>query len=220
MIKLQKTAIPTVLKENQAEWTKTIVDKASAGLVPTDVEKSRYRHADIKIALIEETAGKCAYCESKILHVGFGDVEHVSPKSKSINNLFRWDNLTLACDKCNTYKSDFEDIVDPYVDDPEEFFTFIGPLVVPNPGVEKGLLTEKTLKLNRPDLREKRTEKIKYLSDQLLIYKKTAGRLREVLRADLIKNEMSKDQEYTAVARSFLTIMLPKVGGEIFAAQD
>ena len=34
-------------------------------------------------APIDETHGKCAYCESKIKHIDYGDIEHILPKNKN-----------------------------------------------------------------------------------------------------------------------------------------
>src|SRR5437660_11067609 len=105
MIKLSKTDEPAVLIERKADWTRTLVEKGARGEEPSDGEKNRYRHPDIKQALIAETHGKCAYCESKLLHITYGDVEHIVPKSAKIELSFQWKNLTLACDRCNTNKN-------------------------------------------------------------------------------------------------------------------
>jgi len=55
MIRLQKAEPPKILQQNAAEWTRVLHDHVAAGTRPTDVEKTRYRHADIKIALVKET---------------------------------------------------------------------------------------------------------------------------------------------------------------------
>lgn len=76
-----------------------------------------YKEQDIKEALIKLFNGKCAYCESKILHIYPGDVEHFRPKSliKYLPNdkikelkpgyywlAANWNNLLLACKNCNS----------------------------------------------------------------------------------------------------------------------
>lgn len=73
MIKLQKGPEPNVLQADAERWTAELLaagDKAKA-------KNSRYGHPDVKAALIAETNGKCAYCESKLLHIAYGDVEHI-----------------------------------------------------------------------------------------------------------------------------------------------
>ncbi len=71
-----------------------------------------YREVDVKEALIELFNGKCAYCESRFLHVYSGDVEHFRPKGE-IEEAFPskkpgyywlaadWTNLFLSCRNCN-----------------------------------------------------------------------------------------------------------------------
>jgi uncharacterized protein (TIGR02646 family) len=98
MIRLTKLAKPQILQDNEARWTAIIVDKVALNEVPTQTEKTRYRHPQIKAALVQETRGKCAYCESKFLHVHHGDVEHIYPKSLAPEKTVVWENLTLACE--------------------------------------------------------------------------------------------------------------------------
>src|ERR1700722_9410453 len=105
MIKINKLPAPAILVEKSTEWTNALLEKISKGEKPTDAESNRYRHAKIKQALLDETHGKCAYCESKLRHIAYGDIEHVVPKSVRPELSFDWQNLTLACDVCNTNKS-------------------------------------------------------------------------------------------------------------------
>ena len=81
MIRLEKGVEPAILVRKSSQWTNLVVKKIEAGEKPTKSERSRYNHSDIKSALIEETHRKCAYCESKLRHISYGDIEHVVPKS-------------------------------------------------------------------------------------------------------------------------------------------
>ncbi|MEZ4922162.1 MAG: retron system putative HNH endonuclease [Crocinitomicaceae bacterium] len=74
-----------------------------------------YRDDSIKEALKKLSDNKCAYCESKFLHVYYGDIEHFRPKKKvgSGSNFespgyywmaTQWDNLLLSCLFCNQAK--------------------------------------------------------------------------------------------------------------------
>lgn len=205
MIKLYKQPEPDVLRINGAQWLATLQDKIEAGDKPTDSEKSRYRHPDIKSVLKVETAGKCAYCESKLLHIAFGDVEHISPKSERLADTFRWDNLTLACDVCNTYKSNAPSLVDPYFDEPSEFFKFLGPMVYANPEKAKGVTTAIQLRLNRPELVESRSKRLEAISSIILTINQTTDpNIKSVLIADLLNNETADGVEYAAFVRSFI----------------
>ena len=61
----------------------------------------------LKAYLLQETHEKCAYCESKITHVDYGDIEHIVPKSVRPDLAVDLGNLTVACGVCNTNKSDY-----------------------------------------------------------------------------------------------------------------
>ena len=212
MIKLTKAPEPSILQMNGTAWLRAIEEKLSAGQVPTDSEKSRYRHAEIKATLIVETHGKCAYCESRLLHVSFGDVEHITPKSHKLIDIFRWENLTLACDVCNTYKRDAIGIIDPYIDEPAEHFKFIGPMVYPFPQKSRGVITAKKLRLNRPELIENRSKRLEAISNILLTIHAVADQdLRAVLIQDLLLNEASDQGEYAAFVRSFISVVVPHI---------
>ncbi len=211
MIKLTKLKKPDVLELNAADWTKALLDKISSGGKPTDGEKNKYRHPDIKAALLKETHGKCAYCESKLLHITYGDIEHIVPKSTKAEVTFEWTNLTLACDVCNTNKSDkFSHgvgFVDPYLQDPTQHFNFIGGLVFAKTGDDDARLTEETLRLNRAELVERRNERIRYLREQVEVIKRAPVHLQDVLRASL-QEELNDDKEYAAVARACLPCLI------------
>ncbi len=85
-----------------------------------------YAHEDIKPALIEIQNGKCCFCESRITHITYGDVEHFRPKKAwtTISNrkynypgyywlAYDWDNLFLSCQLCNQrYKRNMFPLVD------------------------------------------------------------------------------------------------------------
>lgn len=70
-----------------------------------------YANAAVKKALAKLCKGKCAYCESRFLHVYVGDVEHFRPKGRVIDRKQQrpgyywlaadWDNLLLSCRNCN-----------------------------------------------------------------------------------------------------------------------
>jgi hypothetical protein len=216
MIRLAKKDKPQVLIDNATTWTQVLLNRATKNEKPTDAERNRYRHPEIKAVLIEETSGKCAYCESKVRHITYGDVEHIVPKSTAVEKTFEWENLTLACDVCNGNKSnDFgnhESFVDPYKVEPSEHFFFAGPMILPLPTSDPGLLTESVLKLNRVPLVEKRIEKIESLNALVRNFAKTQDtNLREVLRKDLEINETAATREYAGLARQFIKDVMSRV---------
>jgi uncharacterized protein (TIGR02646 family) len=210
LIKLHKLKKPHILEVNEENWTNALLAREAKGEQPTETEKTRYRHPDIRSALVQETFGKCAYCESKILHVAFGDIEHIAPKSKAAANLVRWENLTLACQRCNNYKSDKEGFVDPYEQDPETKFRFLGPLILAKAEYDDASFTAACLQLNRGELFEKRKERIEDLHNKYVIWHRTKhAEHKKILERDLLDNEGTPDKEYAAIARAFLREIFP-----------
>ncbi len=75
---------------------------------PPDLDRRIW--SELKSYLFEIFDGKCAYCESKVLDVAAGDVEHYRPK-KGVDGMpthpgYYWlaydlENLLPCCEKCN-----------------------------------------------------------------------------------------------------------------------
>lgn len=202
MIKMTKGAIPKVLADNCVAWTNAVVSKLSRGEDLTATEKGRYSHRQIKDAIVNETHGKCAYCESDIRHIAYGDIEHIVPKDVDPSKWFHWDNLTLACDICNTNKGTEVDIVDPYNCDPEKRFAFFGASMWGVPGDEQSVFTERTLGLNRAELVGKRTERIERLLSLIKVIEGTTNPKLKALYKDDFKNELKDEAEYAALSRT------------------
>jgi uncharacterized protein (TIGR02646 family) len=206
MIRLHKLGEPAILVANGIAWTKTLVDKVAAGEKPSDAEKSRYRHPAIKEVLVQETHGKCAYCESKLQHIHHGDVEHIYPKSLNPTKSFEWTNLTLACEVCNQNKSNkdplMSHIIDPYVVDPEDHLMFLGGLIFTK-GTQEGTSTRILLELHRAELVEMRN---RHVDNIMRIYAQIQDVslpmiTRKALYEDLIKNETGPDAQYSAMVK-------------------
>ena len=215
MIKLEKGTEPAVLSRNADRWTKVVVQKSASGKTPTKTEKSRYNHPEIKKALLAETHGKCAYCESKLRHVSYGDIEHVVPKSIDPSKWFSWSNLTLVCDVCNTNKAkvpvDGESFVDPYAVNPEEYFWYLGSIVYSRPGCDAANLTERLLDLNRPELVERRSERISSLLKMLeLVERCIDPDLKRLLWREFL-SESQAHHEYAALSRTIVEMARRKL---------
>lgn len=207
MIKLEKGESPKILKDNAGAWTAAFLAKLAVGEKPSDSEATKYRHPQVKAALLVETNGKCAYCESKLLHIHHGDVEHIFPKSLDPSLRFDWNNLTIACEVCNQKKSDRDPnvdfIVDPYKLDPKDHLRFFGA-VISSLGTTYGKNTTSLLELNRAELVERRKEKL----DAVLCVCDTILRedlplvTRKALLADLMAHEAASKSAYTAMVRA------------------
>jgi uncharacterized protein (TIGR02646 family) len=77
-------------------------------------KSSIYGHDSVKTALRTMQHGKCCFCEAKITHISYGDVEHYRPKgghqqdeSEKLTKpgyywlAYTWENLLLCCTLCN-----------------------------------------------------------------------------------------------------------------------
>lgn len=152
MICLEQGAEPQVLAEHGEAWTAEYIEWCET---PAGNEPRRYAHAEIRAALEQGTRSKCAYCEARIKDVAYTHIEHKLPKRKHPHLVCAWENLTIACPRCNTNKGEYDipecPLLDPHVDDVEEDVAFGGPLALPRGGA-RASATITRLDLNRMDL--------------------------------------------------------------------
>jgi len=217
MIKLEKRPEPKILIDNAKNWTEEYCKCLDNNEKPNSVIAHRYNHPEIKDALEHETHGKCAYCESYIKHVSYGDIEHILPKNKNARpDLYvTWSNLTLSCELCNrsgkgTYYNPKMPLINPYIDNPEDHFVEMRAFIKEIPGDQRAKTTIEILNLNRAGLVERRKERIDSIKTLLDFWKSLneskSGRekdMKEKLENQLRK-EVSEDKEYISTVKSFL----------------
>ncbi len=201
-------AKPAILEENEAQWLADyLADKGNS------TKKYKYRHAEIKQTLKDETGYKCVYCESKIGHNTPGDVEHKIPSSKVEERHFDWVNLTVACTECNRRKNDYyvtgEEFLDPYTDNVEEVLEHHGPLVLWRTGSTRAEITVRKLELNnekRSQLIFQKMTTIEALTNLIERWQSEANpTLKDLLRLQI--DEMGeKHSEYSAMVLSVTAI--------------
>ena len=197
---LVKTEEPAVLRENKDAWTTAYKED-----LKNKTKKYRYRHPDIKSALIEETANKCVYCESKIGHNTPGDVEHKIPSSENRDMHFHWENLTIACTECNRRKNRYYNpeapFLDPYSNDVESVIVHHGPIVCWRAGDAAAETTVRILELHnseRKELIERKIEKIAHMNNIIERMNSAPPLLKSLLRIQLDELR-SKDSEYSGM---------------------
>lgn len=126
---------------------------------PSETNTYRYRHPEIKQALLDETYCKCVYCESDVRHNCPGDIEHKLPRSKRPDLVYAWENLTIACSECNRRKLDYYDPACPFFDpsgeDVESRIQHLGPFVFSVPGDVRSEVTIRLLELDKLEPRKK-----------------------------------------------------------------
>jgi len=213
MIRITKLNKPTILIDNAEDWKYLYLAYKAGDTSISKVVGTKYSHKEIKETLIKETYGKCAYCESKILHTSFGDIEHILPKSEVPEKCFEWSNLTLACSVCNNKKRDFYDeqnfLIDPYDDNPEEHLFFSGPLICNI--TDRGNLTKLKIDLNRPELLENRTKHLKDLDGFLMQIQNTKYTDLKVALLEDLRKKANITEEYSKMMKDFLEIFESKL---------
>ena len=89
MIRVRKPAEPPAVLRTKGAHARRALSRAYSR-APRSYEKGKrvfefepglYSHETVKQALLEAQHGKCAFCESKVAHISFGDVEHFRPKA-------------------------------------------------------------------------------------------------------------------------------------------
>ena len=205
MIQLtRKTAavIPNILQNQGERLTSRMQAAYDTGERDFEIDKTIYGDKEVKDSLIDIQNGKCCFCEAKITHIDDGDIEHFRPKKgyrqSNSDTLHRpgyywlsydWDNLFLACTKCNqrnkknlfplmpgspratshnaaidTEKPIF---IHPAKENPEDFISFHDEVPKGIDKANRGAKTIRYLGLDRDALDEARRER---LDDLKLIY--------------------------------------------------
>jgi uncharacterized protein (TIGR02646 family) len=209
MIRVIRTKKPAVLKDKAVVWKRKIRSARTEAARKTAQDK--YKHDEIKRALVDMFHGKCAYCEAQITHIDYGDIEHFKPKSvRAYYELaVEWNNLLLACGRCNGaenkgIKFPLADKGGPLVNPVKEYpsrhlrFDYDPKLKLANVlGISKrGETTWNILGLNRPKLlghRSKFVRKLWIIADRYH---------NDVEAREIIDSATNPKEEYSAFARA------------------
>lgn len=173
-----------------------------------------YKHAVNKAALVEASHGKCMYCESKISHVYYGDIEHIKPKAagKYPHLAFEWTNLGFSCAICNNTKKDRYDPgcppIDPYSEDPSRHLLPFGTMMRHRAGSERGEVTILLTGLNRVELVERRAMTLRSLQSAIdACFRSNSPVIKETL-LDALRQEGLADKEYSLFTSALLSANL------------
>ena len=174
---------------------------------PTALSGGNYKHPDNKQALKASTFNKCMYCESKVTHIDYGDIEHIKPKSKYPILEFEWSNLGFSCTVCNrTYKGKKYDVttpfINPYDEEPSSYLICYGAILFPKQGNERGELSIIDLGLNRVELIEKRQSKIDEIDSVIKVCFRTTNTTLRDNALNELKKEANNDKEYSMIIKA------------------
>lgn len=239
MISVPRTPRPSAITRNSANWLRKVREArdnlnstlADPSKTESDIKQAqgklkqaleKYRHNDIKDALIKMFSGKCAYCESKINHITYGAIEHFRPKGDpAFEHLaFEWTNLLLSCDICNdaghkgtNFPVDFAGnplLIDPTdgITDPNTHLDFSWDEVAGLASVYgrdiRGQEVERIFELNRKELLKIRSQRVKSLIALLELAK--TGHSKAVA---LLEESCEPDAEYSAFALIYIQPHIP-----------
>jgi uncharacterized protein (TIGR02646 family) len=127
MIFIERGMEPDILKTQGKAEAEKLCAEYGQGKLAFAFDGDIYGHATVKAALKEMQRGKCCFCESKLTHITFGDVEHYRPKSGYKQTakgklekpgyywlVYEWRNLLLSCERCNRqYKKNLFPLENP-----------------------------------------------------------------------------------------------------------
>jgi uncharacterized protein (TIGR02646 family) len=135
MIRVHKPATPPEILasrgRDETERNRDAYERAPAayeqGVAQFSFHDDIYGHPSVKEALKSAQYDKCCFCEAKISHISYGDVEHFRPKAGYRQHprdplgrpgyywlAYDWSNLYLACQLCNQrFKRNTFPLIDP-----------------------------------------------------------------------------------------------------------
>ena len=210
MINLKRNPIPQTLRIANDERVARLTECLTSGVKPPQSLLDSYRHPELKSHLVDESHGKCIYCESRVLHTYFGDVEHIKPKQMFPLERLTIENLGLACAICNNNKGEYwiDDLplLNPYVDEVDKELIAFGYHLYRRPGSHRGTATISILKLNRPALLDKRRERIQLIEplvEKFLLL--PDGHVKELVKEELCQYAM-ESEEFSMVVKAFLKV--------------
>lgn len=126
MIFIHRNEEPDILAIKGKAEQLALCDAYDKGNREFNFKGNIYGHETVKKTLIAMQHDKCCFCEAKITHISYGDVEHYRPKGGYKQNsseplqqpgyywlAYTWDNLLLSCERCNQqYKKNLFPLLD------------------------------------------------------------------------------------------------------------
>lgn len=214
---------PNSLKLHGKTWTDALLEQIQissiTGKPVPDSYYNKYKKADIRDALNTMYNNRCCYCESKIGAVDFPHIEHLKPK-RSKDGIppktfpeftYDWENLHLACARCNNAKGtkyNYEyPIIDPVFDVPiEDHFMYnLGADGTINwtPRTKRGQTTKDHTNLNRYELGQARYAIFREVLNILVQIKTNPDNPANELVLSDLKLRVSKYSSYGSVIKFY-----------------
>ena len=179
MIKLELSPKPTELTE-ELQDNLTQEFKNNPDISVWDI-------AWLKEAVWEKSHKKCCYSEIYLKRAStYPEIEHFHPKKLYPDEVLSWENLLPSCKKCNATKGSHdtvkEPIINPFVDNPKDYFYFDNSFYRARENNEKAKLSIKKLGLN--DIEH-------FVEDRDDISKHAKARLKDLYKIIVFHNDFS-----------------------------
>lgn len=127
MIAIQRAKKPEILQIKGRQKQNDLCQSYENGQREFEFDNAIYAHATVKSVLKTMQHNKCCFCESKLSHISYGDVEHFRPKAGYQQSkeealekpgyywlVYDWNNLLLSCQICNQrYKKNLFPLKNP-----------------------------------------------------------------------------------------------------------
>lgn len=129
---VQRKPIPRILADHEKAWTKQLLaEVARCKKLRKKVDDEffdKYRDDEVRDTLRTMYGSFCCYCEGRMNIVSYAHIEHRMPKRQFPEKTYCWDNLHLACHRCNIKKgikwNPSAPILDACVDKVDEHLTY------------------------------------------------------------------------------------------------
>ena len=114
--------------------------------------------------------------------------------------------MDLSCQIYNTFKNDVFDealpYINPYYENPDDFFLFLGTMIMQKPGCARAENMKNQLKLNRGELMEQRKEAIEKITNLVERYNGEGNAsIKNMLRKN-IELELAPDKQFSRCVKS------------------
>lgn len=149
---IERLEKPNILQKKEQEWLEKFLKSNK-----DRPDSSKYAHEEIVARLANMSHQKCFYCERLL---DSAEVDHYIEVEEDKELAFAWENLYLACDKCNRKKISnanlpVAQILNPCEDSDAEIaqhLTFLRGEITAYSGSDKGLKTITKYDLKRGEL--------------------------------------------------------------------
>ncbi len=213
MHKVERNKPPEGLDKKLIEFNKSLdnIQKNTIANSWTSFTRSKLKKQTLE-QLNKMFKGCCAYCEGEYEDISYGEIEHFKPKSLYPELMFDYNNMNIACSKCNKNKGEKfdEKLINPTIDNPEEYLKFDEYMLTALD--ERGTVTINILDINNKGRIKKKIEgynavrdRIKFVNMEIEKLEKGNKNARKIIK-DIIVHTIKEIEEMFEEGFEFCTM--------------